>query len=221
MVFDADICQAELDSSQSAFSSTAMRAIKLCVARTSDEVIVDHACRLHKGVADRRTDEFESASQQIAAHGVGFSGARWYVSQRSPTILYRVAANEAPEISVETSEFLSNGEEVFRVLDCSCDFQAIPHDSIVAEQPLNVALAVARDLFRAKSIERFSVVLAFFQNRIPAQSGLCPFQNQKLEEHPIVVYRNAPFLIMISNGRLSRGPGTTRHNVETTSERGL
>jgi hypothetical protein len=35
------------------------------------------------------------------------------------------------------------------------------------------------------------------------------------------VYRNAPFLIMISNGRFSRGPGTTRHNVETTSEREL
>src|SRR4029077_6589944 len=142
-------------------------------------------------------------------------------SQCSPTILYRVAANEAPEISVETSEFLSNGEEVFRVLDCSCDFQAIPHDSIVAEQPQNVALAVARDLFRAKSIELFSVVLAFLQNRIPAQAGLCAFQNKKLEEHPIIVYRNAPFLIMISNGRFSRGPGTTRHNVDTTSEREL
>jgi hypothetical protein len=35
------------------------------------------------------------------------------------------------------------------------------------------------------------------------------------------VYRNAPFLIMISNGRFSRSPGTTRHNVETTSEREL
>jgi hypothetical protein len=52
MVFDADICQAELDSSQSAFSPTATRATKLCVARTSDEMIVDHARRLHEGVAD-------------------------------------------------------------------------------------------------------------------------------------------------------------------------
>jgi hypothetical protein len=52
MVFDADICQAELDSSQSAFSPTAMRATKLCVARTGDEMIVDHARRLHEGVAD-------------------------------------------------------------------------------------------------------------------------------------------------------------------------
>ena len=76
MVFDADICQAELDSSQSAFLPTAMRATKLCVARTSDEMIVDHARRLHEGVADCRADEFESASQQIAAHGVGLSRSR-------------------------------------------------------------------------------------------------------------------------------------------------
>src|SRR4029077_16404620 len=160
-------------------------------------------------------DEFESASQQIAAHGVGFSSARGYVSQCSPTILYRVAANKAPEISVETSEFFTNSEEVFRVLDCSCDFQSISHDSIVAKQRQNVALRGARDLFRAKSIERFSVVLAFPQNRIPAQSGLCTFQNEKLEEHTIVVHRDAPFLIVISDGRFSRGPGTTRHNVVT------
>jgi len=53
-----------------------MRAAKLRVSRTCYEVIVDHACRLHEGVADRRADEFESASQQIAAHGVGFSRSR-------------------------------------------------------------------------------------------------------------------------------------------------
>src|SRR4029077_13059646 len=111
--------------------------------------------------------------------------------------LYRVAANKAPEISVETSEFPSNGEEVFRVLDCSCDFQSIPHDPIVAEQPLNVALVIARDLFRAKSIKRFSIVLAFLQNGVPAQPCLRAFQNQELEEHSIVVYGNAPFLIVI------------------------
>src|SRR5947208_12525579 len=127
------------------------------------------------------------------------------------------AADEAPEISVESSEFFSYLEEPFRVLDCGCDFQSVPHDPIVAEQPLNVALVIARDLFRAKSIERFSVVLAFLQNGVPTQPRLRAFQNQKLEEHSIVVYRNAPFLIMISNGRFSRSPGTTRHNLEATS----
>jgi hypothetical protein len=51
------------------------------VSRTRDEVIVNHACCLHECVADRRADELESASQQIAAHSVGFRGARGYVSE--------------------------------------------------------------------------------------------------------------------------------------------
>src|SRR5204863_9742127 len=111
---------------------------------------------------------FESASQQVAAHGVGFCGACRHVSQSSPTILDWVAADEAPEISVESSELFSHLEESFRVLDCGRDFQSVPYDPIVAEQPLHIALAVARDFSRAKSIEGFSVVLAFFQNGIPA-----------------------------------------------------
>ena len=85
-------------------------------------MIVDHADCLHEGVADRRADEFESAPQQIATHGVGLGGARWHLGQRAPTILDRLAANKGPEISVETSEFFFNGEKVFRVLDCGCDF---------------------------------------------------------------------------------------------------
>src|SRR4249919_2442624 len=122
-------------------------ATEFGISRTRHKVIVDHAGCLHECVADRRADEFESALQQIAAHDVGFGTACGYVSQRSPTILYRRAANKAPEISVESSEFFFNGEKVFRVLDCSCDFQSVPHDPIVAEQPLHVSLAVAGNLF--------------------------------------------------------------------------
>src|SRR4051812_18362456 len=96
------------------------------------------------------------------AHGVGFGSARGYVRQCSPTILYWVAANKPPEIRVETSEFFFNREKTLRVLNRSCDFQPVPHDRVVAEQTLHIAPAVAGDLFRTKSVECFSVVLALF-----------------------------------------------------------
>ncbi len=73
-----------------------MRATKLCVARASDEMIVDHARRLHQRVADRGADEFESASQQIAAHRVGFGCPRGHVGHVPPAILDWFAADEAP-----------------------------------------------------------------------------------------------------------------------------
>ena len=187
------------------------------MSRTCQKVIVNHACCLHEGVADRRADEFESASQQVAAHGVGFGRSRRYVSQGSPPILNWRTANKAPEISVERSEFFSHLKKSFRVLNRSCDFQPVPNDAIVAQQPLHVSPAVAGDLFRAKSVKCLSVVLPLFQNGVPAEPCLRAFQNQELEEHSIVVYRNAPFLIVISNGWFSRGPGTTRHELDATS----
>ena len=76
-------------------------------------MIVDHPCGLHQGVADRGADKFESASQQIAAHRVGFGSARGYVSQPSPVILDWLAADETPEINVERSEFFLHSEKPF------------------------------------------------------------------------------------------------------------
>ena len=180
-------------------------------------MVIDHAGCLHERVANRGADEFESTAQQVATHGVGFGSTRRYVSYGPPPILNWIAANKTPKISVEASELFFDVEKPFRVLDRSGDFQPVSHDAIVAEQSLHVSFAVAGDFLRSKSIERFSVVVAFPQNRIPAQSSLCAFQNQKLEEHPIVVYRNAPFLIVISDRGFRSGPGTTRHNVEATS----
>ena len=46
------------------------------VAEAVGGVVVDHPCRLHVGVADRRADELEAALQQGLAHGVGL-GRFW------------------------------------------------------------------------------------------------------------------------------------------------
>ncbi len=48
-------------------------------------------------------------------------------------------------------------------------------------------------------IEHFAIASALLQNRIPAESGLCALQNQKFEEHTIVVNRDAPFLVVVRN----------------------
>src|SRR5205085_4440377 len=129
------------------------------VARAGDEVVVDHASGLHQGIANCRTDELESAPQQIAAHRIGFRGARGHIGQAPPAILLRFAADKTPQVSVETAEFFAHNEEGLRVLDRGRDLQAVAHDAGISEQPLHVARAVAGDRLRAESIERFSIVL--------------------------------------------------------------
>jgi hypothetical protein len=103
-------------------------------------VIVDHARRLHQRVADRRADEFESASQQIPVHCVGFGCARRNLRHDSPTVLDWFAADE-------TLHF-PQGEECLGVLNGGCDLQAVPHNPSVDEQPLDIARSVASDLLR-------------------------------------------------------------------------
>ena len=140
-------------------------------------MVIDHAGCLHERVANRRADEFESAAQQVTTHGVGFGSTRRYVSYGPPPILNWIAANKAPDIRVEASEFFFDVEKPFRVLDRSGNFQPVSHDSVVAEQSLHVAFAVARDFLRSKSIECFSVIVTFPQNCVPAQSRLRAFQD--------------------------------------------
>jgi len=124
-------------------------------------MIVDHAGRLHQCVANCRAHELESSPQQIAAHRVGLGCARGHVGHATPTILDWLAADEAPEVSVEAFHFFEQREKRFCVRDRGCDLQSVSYDSGVAEQPLHFARAIAGDLFRAESIERFPIVLSF------------------------------------------------------------
>src|SRR5579884_571317 len=107
-------------------------AAQFPVSQASHEVIIDHADGLHQCVTNRRADKFESASQQVAAHRVRFGCARRHIAHAPPAILDRLAANETPEISVETSEFFLHREERLRVFDGGCDLQPVPHDSLIA-----------------------------------------------------------------------------------------
>ena len=75
-------------------------------------------------------------------------------AMRAPAILVWFAADETPQISVETSELFAHSEERLCVLDRGRDFQSVAHDAGIAEQPFHIARAVTCDLLRAKSIER-------------------------------------------------------------------
>src|SRR5919108_6508083 len=83
-----------------------VRAIfaKFRIPETIDEVIVDQAHRLHKGIANGRADESEAAPLQVFAQGVRFGGSSRNLLRRAPSILARSAVDEAPDIGVEAAE---------------------------------------------------------------------------------------------------------------------
>lgn len=181
-------------------------------------MVVHHPGRLHQGIADGGADELEATLQQVAAHRVGFGGAGRDVREAAPTILFRLAADEAPEVGVEGRFFLEP-EKNFRILNRGSDLQAVAHDSGVAEQPPHFARAVTSDLLGAKAIERLAIIFALLENGIPAQSGLGAFENEELEEDAVIVHRHAPFLIVIGDGEFNRRPRTTWHGTNMRDSR--
>src|SRR5437773_11051405 len=82
---------------------------------------------------------------------------------------------------------------------------------------------VVGDLLGTESIERLPVVLPFLQNCHPAQSCLRPFKHQELEEHPVIVHRHTPLLVVIGDRRFGGSPRTAQHCTTFGSclERGL
>src|ERR1043166_5689466 len=115
-------------------------------------MVVDHAGRLHQRVTDCRTDKLESTAEKIAAHGVGFLCARRHLRWAAPPVLKRFAADETPEISIETSELFSHFKKCLRVLDRGRDLEAVADDSLVAEQSFHLTRSVARDFLDRKSV---------------------------------------------------------------------
>src|SRR6185503_9643838 len=180
---------------------------QLAVAIAAGEMVVDHAGRLHEGVADGRADEAEAALLQVLAHRVRFGGARRDVVALAP-VLDRLAADELPDVAVERAELLLHGEKRLRVAHGAFDLQAVAHDAFVLHQERLTGSGEARDLGRIKSGKGAPVVRALFQDRRPAQPGLRAFQRDELEQHAVVVHRHAPFLVVVGDVQRAGGPAT-------------
>jgi hypothetical protein len=173
------------------------------------KMIVDHSHRLHVCVTDECPDEFEPPGFQILAHGIRFRGSARDLLDRSPVIYNGLAINKLPHVLVEASEFFLNLDESLCVVHGAFNLQAVPHNPCVLQQLRDLGFIILRDLADVEIVKSLPVCIPFPQNRNPAQSGLCAFENQLLKEMAVVVHRHAPFFIMILLiERIISGPGT-------------
>src|SRR5258706_9013477 len=83
----------------------------VAVSKPVDQVIVDHADRLHVRVDHCRSDEAEPAALEIAAECVRLGGRCGNLAQRAPSILPGPALDKLPAIRVEASEFFLHDEK--------------------------------------------------------------------------------------------------------------
>src|SRR6185503_15138131 len=104
-----------------------------------------------------------------------------------PAIDLRPSADEIPEEDGEAAELPLDLQERLGVADRGADLQTVPHDPRVAEQLRDLSGAIPRHAPRIEPIERLAVVPALSEDGLPAQARLGSFQDEHLEEVPVVV----------------------------------
>ena len=85
------------------------------------------------------------------------------------------------------------------VLDGRFDLKAIAHNSRISKQTCHICFCVFCDAFKIESVKRLSVIVSLFQNRQPTQASLKTFKQQKLKQKLIIMNRNSPFFVVISD----------------------
>src|SRR5438094_2064815 len=129
-----------------------------------------------------------------------------------PRVLSRIAAHEPPDVFVEAAASLLDTQECFGVLNRRGDFEPVANNARVGEESLYFSRVVTSDLLRVEIVEDPAVMLPFLQDRVPTQAGLGAFENEELEQGPVVVHWHAPFLVVVTDGEFVSGPGATDRN---------
>src|SRR6266496_1825485 len=161
-------------------------------------MIVHHADRLHEGVTDRRSDKVKAAPLEILAHNVGLHRSRWNLLEGLGRIQSRLPFHKLPDVRVETAEFFLYAKKGKCIGNGGGNLELVPDDAGITQQPFHFPSVITRHALRIESLECFPVVLAFIENRIPAQSSLRALENEKFKQLAILVYGHAPFFVMIA-----------------------
>src|SRR3954464_13321468 len=164
-----------------------------------DKVVVHHADRLHEGIDDGRADELEATAGQLLRDFPRQLGLGRDLSDAAPAVHQGLAVDEVPEQTGESGPLLHHVEPGAAGAYRALDLHAIAHDAGVAHQPLDLLRSVARDLLRCEAIEGTAEILALTQDRDPGEPGLEAVEHKLLVERAVVVFRHAPFIVVIGD----------------------
>ena len=161
-----------------------------------DEMVVDHAGRLHEGVDDRRPDEARAARLEVLGDRLRDVGLGRNLARRFALAVDRLAVDEAPQMLGEPAlrGAARASPAPARSSPRSCRGGARCRDRRAAPRPWRV---VARDFLRVETVEGGAEGGALAQDGDPRQAGLEAVERELLEQGAIVPFRDAPLLVVI------------------------
>src|SRR5438552_4868743 len=152
-------------------------------------VVVHHAHGLHECIHDSRADELEAAPLKVLRKLVGS------------------AASQFPCVLREAAAFLLHREKAARVGNGRIDLRPVAHDAGVCQESPFVSCVVTGYPFRVEAMQCPAVALSLREDGVPRKPGLRAFQDEELEELPVVPDRHAPLLVVVGDGERIARPG--------------
>lgn len=182
---------------------------QLTVSKAIGRMIIDHANGLHEGITNRRADEHEAPAFQLSTDGIRNRRVAGNVAWRFPAIGDRSAVNECPDILIKAADLLLDQKKSLRIGNGRLNLKSVPNDPGVAQQASYFSCVVPGDCHWVKVIKGRPESIALLKNGVPTQPGLRPFKDEKFKQPSIVVYGDAPFLVMVLGQEWVGGPGTS------------
>src|SRR6266481_5940746 len=139
----------------------------------------------------------ESMPRQLVRHCARDRRFRRHLGCRAEAIDLRLAVDEVPQQPREAGALLHRVEIGARGEDRALDLQPVAHDAGILHQLLDLFRRVARDFRGLEAVEGAAEIVAFAQDGDPGQPGLEAVENELLVERAVVVFRHAPFLVVI------------------------
>src|SRR3989337_2239251 len=104
------------------------------MSKAGNDMIINHANRLHVCIADCRADELELPFPQSLAHHVRLRRVGGELLQVPPSIFDRLTADEPPDEGVETAKLLLDSQKRLCILDGRHNLQLIADDPSVRQK---------------------------------------------------------------------------------------
>ena len=146
----------------------ASQGAQRCVAVTFPQVIIYHANRLHKGIADRRADERKATLLERTTHGIGFGGCGGELRQGLEPILNGLALNEGSDIAIEGTELVLDIQESPRIFHRGMQFEPVADNAGIAHEFFDARRGKAGDALGVEAVQGLAEIFALFENADPA-----------------------------------------------------
>lgn len=97
----------------------------------------------------------------------------------------------------ERAEFFLDLDNGFGIFDGGVDLEAVPDDAGVGEQPFAIFVSVGSDFFDVEIVIGFAEAFFFFQDGLPAETGLVDLHDQSAKQFVIVMDRESIMMIVV------------------------